>query len=202
MTTVDRARASAINATVDKIRHIEHEHGVTRESLAQIKTELLNLAAQAELFPQQDFPPATDDDPRNSCLYRIAEDPDHRFALYVNSSHARYDTPAHNHTTWAVIVGIRGDEHNRFYRRDDEKGVEQAGGDLVTTGTGVAFLPDDLHSIHMTGDEWVINFHMYGTALEQLHKREYYSDKDHEWRVFPAHSDIREARPDYSEATA
>jgi hypothetical protein len=41
-----------------------------------------------------------------------------------------------------------------------------------------------------------LNFHLYGLALEQLHQREYYSAKDKTWRVFPAHSDIREARVD------
>ena len=32
------------------------------------------------------------------------------------------------------------------------------------------------------------------TALEQLHRREYYKPKENAWAVFPAHSDIREAR--------
>jgi len=36
---------------------------------------------------------------------------------------------------------------------------------------------------------------MYGLALEQLHRREYYKPKENAWAVFPAHSDIREARP-------
>jgi hypothetical protein len=36
---------------------------------------------------------------------------------------------------------------------------------------------------------------MYGLALEQLHKREYYKADEQRWYVFPAHGDIREARP-------
>ena len=57
---------------------------------------------------------------RKSCLYRVSEDPDHRYALYVNSSLGGHGTPAHNHTTWAVIVGITGEELNRFYDRSPE----------------------------------------------------------------------------------
>ena len=63
---------------------------------------------------------------------------------------------------------------------------------MVRQGSGVAFLPDDLHSIHIEGP--VLNFHMYGKGLEQLHGREYYKADEKRWKVFPAHSDIRDAR--------
>ena len=194
--TVSQQRAAAIAETVAQIREIETTHGVSRESLTLIKQALLTLPERRALFDPKDFPPPGEGDARNSCLYRVSEDADHRFALYVNSSHAATDAPPHNHTTWAVIVGIRGKELNRFYQRDPDpsKAPKQAGETIVTSGTGAAFLPDDLHSIHITGDELVLNFHMYGLALEQLHRRQYFSKKHGEWRTFPAHSDIREAR--------
>ena len=121
----------------------------------------------------------------------MSEDADHRFALYVNSSFGNYGTPAHNHTTWAVIVGVTGEELNRFYDRVDA-GVREKGNAVVRQGTGVAFMPEDLHSIHIQAP--LINFHMYGLALEELHHREYYKAEERAWKVFPPHSDIREAR--------
>jgi predicted metal-dependent enzyme (double-stranded beta helix superfamily) len=121
----------------------------------------------------------------------LSEDANHRFALYANASLGGHGTPAHNHTTWAVIVGVAGEELNRFYERAGG-GVKQTGSDVVRQGTGVAFLPEDLHSIHIEAP--LLNFHMYGLGLEQLHKREFYREKDGRWDVFPAHSDIREAR--------
>ena len=187
-------RAAAIAETVAKIRQIEHEQGINPYALHQIKQCLLELAARSELFPLEDFPPPGPEDARNSCLYRVSEDDDHRFALYVNSAQARWDTPPHNHTTWAAIVGIQGDELNKFYRRSADGGVEQVGSDVVARGTGVAFMPDDLHSIHIDGSQPLLNFHMYGLGLEQLHERQYYSARDNSWHTFPAHSDIREAR--------
>lgn len=57
---------------------------------------------------------------------------------------------------------------------------------------GVAFLPDDLHSIHIEGP--LLHFHLYGRALERLDRREYYDPASRGWKVFPAHSDIRDAR--------
>lgn len=189
----DRARAVA--ETVDKIREVERTKGLTRQSVEEFKQLLLALAARTELFPLADFPHPEPGAKRSSALYRLSEDDDNRFALYANSARSGVDTPAHNHTTWAVIVGIAGEERNQFYAKSDDGGVEQTGEFVVAPGVGVAFLPDDLHSIHIHDQDAVLNFHMYGLALEQLHRREYYKPEDNSWHVFPAHSDIREARP-------
>jgi predicted metal-dependent enzyme (double-stranded beta helix superfamily) len=185
------ARGKEIEAAVADVRAIERAGGVTREALERIKARLIRLAARQDLFTARDFPPPRPGDRRNSCLYRVSEDADHRYALYVNSSDGNYGTPAHNHTTWAVIVGVSGEELNRFYDRVDG-GVREKGSHVVKQGSGVAFLPEDLHSIHIQAP--LINFHMYGLALEQLLHREYYKAEERAWKVFPPHSDIREAR--------
>src|SRR6266850_1462705 len=186
------ARKRDIEAAVADVRQIEQRDGVTRASLEKIKQRLMHLAARQELFTAADYPPPQPGAKRNSCLYRVSEDPDHRFALYVNSSFGNYGTPAHNHTTWAVIVGVTGEELNRFYERAEGEGVREKGNAVVRQGTGVCFLPEDLHSIHIQAP--LINFHMYGLALERLHHREYYKAEERAWKVFPPHSDIREAR--------
>lgn len=185
---MDRKRE--IESAVVDIRAIEKRDGVTRQSLETIKQRLIGLA-RPELFPPSDFPPPGPGGKLKSCLYRVAEDPDHRFALYVNASLGGHSTPAHNHTTWAVIVGVSGEELNRFYDRVDGRPVEK-GQYLVKQGTGVCFMPDDLHSIHIQAP--LVNFHMYGLALDHLHRREYYQAAEKTWKVFPAHGDIREAR--------
>ena len=190
---MDRAseRRKAIEAAVADIRGIEQREGVTRASLENIKARLIKLAARTDLFEPEDYPPPEPGQKLRSCLYRLSEDADHRFALYANASLGGYGTPAHNHTTWAVIVGVTGEELNKFYDRAGG-GVQEKGRDVVRQGAGVAFLPEDLHSIHIEAP--LLNFHMYGLALEQLHSREFYKENERRWDVFPAHSDIREAR--------
>ena len=190
---MDRAieRKQAIEAAVADIREIEKREGVTRASLENIKARLVKLAARTDLFDPKDYPPPEPGQKLRSCLYRLSEDADHRFALYANAARGGHGTPAHNHTTWAVIVGVTGEELNKFYDRAGG-GVKEKGRDVVRQGTGVAFLPEDLHSIHIEAP--LLNFHMYGLALEQLHKREFYKEKEGRWDVFPPHSDIREAR--------
>ena len=191
---MDRAaeRRKEIAAAVADIREIERRDGVNPQRLAKIKARLIKLAARTDLFDPKDYPPPEAGQKLRSCLYRLSEDADHRFALYANASNGGYGTPAHNHTTWAVIVGVTGEEQNRFYDRSPEGGVREKGRAVVRQGTGVAFLPEDLHSIHI--DAPLLNFHMYGLALEQLHRREFYKEKEGRWEVFPAHSDIRDAR--------
>lgn len=191
---MDRAaeRRREIEAAVADIRDIERREGVNPTSLESIKARLIRLAARTDLFDPKDYPPPEAGQKLRSCLYRLSEDPDHRFALYANASLGGYGTPAHNHTTWAVIVGVTGEEQNRFYDRSADGGVREKGRAVVRQGTGVAFMPEDLHSIHIEAP--LLNFHMYGLALEQLHRREFYKEKEGRWDVFPAHSDIREAR--------
>lgn len=189
-----REREALVSAAVDNIRAIEAEEGVTRESLERMKARLIELARHAELFGEVDFPRPGVGDDRQSCLYRLSEDDDHRFALYLNMARAGTASPAHDHTTWAVIVGMQGEELNRFYEPDEKEGVRETGQAVVRQGTGVALMPEDLHSIHIDGAEGAVNFHMYGLGLEQLHGRRYYMPEEGAWKVFPAHSDIREAR--------
>jgi predicted metal-dependent enzyme (double-stranded beta helix superfamily) len=193
---VRQRRDQEVSKTVGKIRDIEKAGGVNRDTLADIKGCLIELATQDGLFPLADFPldPETDG---NGVIYRLSEDPDHRFALYASVGMPGKGVRPHNHTTWAVIVGIAGDELNRFYERTDDGSVpgqgtlRQFGEEAVKYGTGVAFLPDDIHSIHVEGDEKTVHLHMYGLALEQLHQRVMYDQEMGTYKVFPASQNIK-----------
>lgn len=185
-------RTEAVNAAMDDIRRIEADLGVTRAGVEAIRDRLIELSAQRELFPLDDFPAPDGADERSSFMYRLAQDADDRFALYAQSSNGKVETPAHNHTTWAVVVGHHGQELNRFYERSDRDGVAETHEHMVEAGTGVAMLPDDLHSIHINGE--ALNFHCYGLALERLSEREYYNPKEKKWKIFSSVSGIREGR--------
>lgn len=186
-----QARTDAVNAAMDDIRSIEADLGITRAGVEAIRDRLIALSQQRDLFPLDDFETPGPDDKRTSYLHRLSQDSDDRFALYAQTSRGQVQTPVHNHTTWAVVVGFSGSELNRFYTRTDD-GVTQSHEHLVEAGTGVAMLPDDLHSIHIEGPS--LNFHCYGLALERLDKREYFDEKDRTWKIFSSISGIREAR--------
>ena len=172
--TIIEQRNQAVAETVDRVRLIEQQHGVNYEALGNIRNELIELTQDKELFPRSSFPI---NDDGGSAVYRISEDSDHRYALYASVGAAGKSVPPHNHTTWAVIVGVYGDELNRFYERTDDSSKEgyaelkETGSFVVQHGNGVVFLPDDIHAISTDDSEPTVHLHMYGLALDHLHER-------------------------------
>ena len=172
--TIIEQRNQAVAEAVDRVRLIEQQNGVNYDALGNIRNELIELTQDKELFPRSSFP-ITDDG--GSAVYRISEDSDHRYALYASVGAAGKSVPPHNHTTWAVIVGVYGDELNRFYERTDAASkegyaeLEATGSFVVRHGNGVVFLPDDIHATSTDDSEPTVHLHMYGLALDHLHER-------------------------------
>ncbi len=172
--TIIEQRNQSVAETVDRVRLIEQQHGINYEALGKIRNELIELTRDKELFPRSSFPI---NDDGGSAVYRISEDSDHRYALYASVGAAGKSVPPHNHTTWAVIVGVYGDELNRFYERTDDASKEgyaelkETGSFVVQHGNGVVFLPDDIHAISTDDSEPTVHLHMYGLALDHLHER-------------------------------
>jgi predicted metal-dependent enzyme (double-stranded beta helix superfamily) len=192
-------RNEMIRRTIARVRTIEKDQGVTREALEDVKAAMLELAAHQELFPEEDFVPEKDDK-GNFAIYRLSEDDDHRFALYMSTSVGEKNVPPHDHTTWAVIVAVQGTEENRFYARVGDyavpgKGqITQVGGETVRPGVGVSLMPEDIHSIHPRNERAALILHMYGRALDHLPNRLTYNMAEGTYKVFPASPNIRDAR--------
>lgn len=181
MNTVDgsAARSAAVADTVGRIRAIEAAKGVTRPALEAIREELLALARQEHLFPSAEFPPPPGGE-KGSNRYLLHEDAGNRFALYLNALNPGNETRPHDHTTWAVVVAVEGQELNRVYERlDDHADPERCTirvreEIMVEPGRGICLMPDDIHSIHTTGSVPTRHLHMYGLALDRLDGRKAY----------------------------
>ncbi|CAN7370240.1 MULTISPECIES: cysteine dioxygenase [Paraburkholderia] len=170
---VSTQRKEAVQALLADARRIIGEKGVTRQALKALSERLLELATQRALFDAADFPPPQPGSGDTSTRYRLNPGED-GFALYLNSLLPGKTTIPHNHDTWAVIAAIDGAELNRLYRRlDDRRDPDRARLELVQEvvvrpGVPIAFLPDDIHSIHVGGAEPTLHFHLYGRPLETL----------------------------------
>ncbi|TCZ51567.1 cysteine dioxygenase family protein [Roseicella aquatilis] len=188
MTEVKDVRAAAIRATIDRIRLIEAKQGVTREALATIREELLALARHEHLFPGAEFPPPPAGE-AGSRRYLLHSDPGDRFALYLNALNPGNETRPHDHTTWAVVVAVEGQELNRVYERLDNGGdpalcpIRLREEVMVEPGRGICLMPDDIHSIHTAGTRPTRHLHLYGLALERLDERKAYDTES--GRVIP-----------------
>ena len=192
--SVQEQRAEAVAQTMDAIRRIEAAKGVTHAALDAIKDKLIALAARTELFPPAHFPVA---EGRSGVVYRLSEDADLRYALYASAGMPGKAQPPHNHTTWAAIAGVYGDEHNVFYERIDNRDapgtgrLRRTGERTVTRGNAVAFLPDDFHTIEVLGDKPSLHLHVYGRSLEHLPERIFFAASDGgPYKVFPANPNI------------
>ena len=169
------ARRDAVDATVARVKAAVAKAPLDRAVLADVLAEVRTLAARRELWPAEEFP--VPDEQTRQARYLIREDADKSFALYLNVMLPGRRIPPHNHTTWACIAGVEGEEHNYVYRRTDG-GVaagpaELAQSDLVVVGPdrGIALLPDDIHSVEIRGERPIRHLHMYGRALETLTER-------------------------------
>lgn len=167
-------RAAAVRRLVDEARQIE-KGGVTATALDRIGGLLSSLAGRADLFPQEEFPLGPD-----GGIYRLSEDPDHRFALYASAGGPGKKVPPHNHTTWAIIAGVHGAERNVVYERLDNgarEGIVQlreapAKEKTLKRGDVIAYLPDDFHHIETpVGSGNALHLHFYGLSLEHLPDR-------------------------------
>jgi rhodanese-related sulfurtransferase/predicted metal-dependent enzyme (double-stranded beta helix superfamily) len=187
-------RAAAVGSAVERIKRLEAEGGVTRETLERIKAVVIALAERTELFPPEHFPVP---EGAHGAIYRLSEERDRRFALYASAGIAGKAQPPHNHTTWAVISGIYGDEHNVFYDRTDNRATPGAGrlarkGELtIRRGNACALMPDDFHTIEVVSAGPALHLHAYGMSLENLPGRiTFASSEGGAYRVFPANPDI------------
>lgn len=189
MTEMDE-RERAVADSLSEIRAIEEADGVTEASLEKIKGVLLQLAQKRPLFDDRAFPPPDRDGISN--FYKLSIDDDDRYALYLSVGRKGRETPPHNHTTWAVIVGMSGEEENRIYARADDGSVDgeadlkQIDSRILRADDGLAYMPDAIHSIHVISDEPTRHFHMYGTALHALHERVQFDTDSGRYTHFPA----------------
>ncbi|NQW54131.1 MAG: sulfurtransferase [Rhodospirillales bacterium] len=161
----------AVRRLIDEARIIE-KSGVTTANLEKIGGLLSSLASRTDLFPQEEFPLGAE-----GGIYRLSEDPDHRFALYASAGGPGKKVPPHNHTTWAIIAGVHGAERNVVYERLDNGAQENvvqlreapSKEKTLKRGDVIAFLPDDFHHIETpVGSGNALHLHFYGLSLEHL----------------------------------
>lgn len=189
------ARARAVEAFLAQARSLLLPGaGAPGDTLQAVADALVRLGQQRSLFPAAHFPV---DAQRPAQVYRLAEDVDGGFALYLSAGLAGKAQPPHDHTTWAVIAGVEGNERNVLYRR--EKTADPARDALVhqrtvdvASGSAVVLLPDDVHTIELVDGQDGRHLHFYGRALELLDRRVVFEGpQGGSYRHFAAPKNIR-----------
>lgn len=188
---IENRRKTKIAVTLKAVRSICKSEGMTRETLHEIEPLLLDLAGDGSLFPEANFGIPADEKIR---LYRLAEDEDGGFALYFHTANVPAEVGPHNHTTWACIAGIAGDEENTLYSSCDDKPPVQTETRSVRAGEAISLMPGDVHSIRAAGNVPLKNLHLYGKAIDQLYDRVFWNADLEEWTKIAPTSGIIERR--------
>jgi rhodanese-related sulfurtransferase/predicted metal-dependent enzyme (double-stranded beta helix superfamily) len=179
MTSLVQQRADAVRHTLLEVRRIAPDAVISDDQLAALKAPLIALAQRAELFPAEQFACSPG---KAGNLYELSVDGDLRYALYASAGVPGKAQPPHNHTTWALISGVFGDEHNVGYQRTSETTVEKRWELTCKRGNAVAFQPDDFHTIEVTSSAPALHLHLYGRSLAHLPDRVFIKDKvDGQW---------------------
>ena len=192
--SLDRQRKIEVDSCVRDSRALISSNDATPSTLSEVRVRLLELATHQDLFNTEIFPVQIGDN--TSSLYLLSEDDRHEYALYAVSEKLGNMSPPHDHTTWAVIAGIEGEELNKFYRRLDNGENEgqaqicESHSEIVGIGTGITLMPEDIHSIHCLVDQPTLNFHFYGRSIEHLPQRKAFNMVDGTYKYFPANPHI------------
>lgn len=167
------------------------------EQLQSVAQHLQTLALQRQLFPAQDFPVSAENPAQ---VYRLSEDADGHYALYLSAGLPGKSVPPHDHTTWAIIAGVQGTERNVFYERTPtadparDRLTPQRTVD-VASGNAVVLSPTDVHTIELLGEQTGLHLHFYGRGLDRMPERVVFESRaGGSYRTFGAPAQIRHAR--------
>lgn len=190
-------RAAAVAAFIATARRLVPDpEAATPDQLRAVASALEQLGLQRELFPAAHFP-VSEDNPAQ--VYRLSEEPGGRHALYISAGLPGKAQPPHDHTTWAIIAGISGNERNVFYERsttaDPARDTLAAGKAVdVVPGVSVQLSPTDVHTIELVGDEPGLHLHFYGRALDRMPGRVVFESREGgTYRTFGPPKSIRHA---------
>lgn len=173
MTSIHEIRRDAVDVLLADVQSILADQAPGRDSLASIRTMLIALAGRAELWDKADFPQSEGN--VLHARYQVAQSDE--LTLYLNVMRPGNRTPPHNHTTWACIAGVAGEEQNYLYERIDDcetpgkAELKQTTRVPVAPGQGIALMPDDIHHVEVSGDQPIRHLHLYGRPLESLDQR-------------------------------
>ena len=119
------------------------------------------------------------DDEQGFGVHMLHEEPNHDLAVFLVSWLPNRGTTPHNHKTWAVVVGIEGQEQEiSYYRLDDgtTRGyadLTYSGEQVMTAGDIAHCYPEHIHTVRNVGKDISMSLHTYGRHINYTDRSEF-----------------------------
>jgi predicted metal-dependent enzyme (double-stranded beta helix superfamily) len=112
-------------------------------------------------------------------VHVLHDEPDHSLFIAALSWLPGRGAPAHDHGTWAVVVGVDGPEKNIFWERADDGAkpgyaeLRKIGEKVCEVGDVLAFPAGAIHSVTNETSRVTLSFHVYGRHLNYTGRSQY-----------------------------
>jgi predicted metal-dependent enzyme (double-stranded beta helix superfamily) len=119
------------------------------------------------------------DDEQGFGVHLLHEEPNHDLAVFLISWLPNRGTTPHNHKTWAVVVGIEGQEQEINYDRLDDGAkpgyadLKWSGEQVMTAGHVARCYPEHIHTVRNVGKDISMSLHTYGRHINYTGRSEF-----------------------------
>lgn len=167
----------SIQDLVSDLRRIVAETADEREILSRVRPLARRAALARDSWLEKRF--YTADPKQGFGLHMLHEEPDHSLAVFAVSWLPNRGAPAHDHGTWAVVVGVDGPEKNVFFERVDDRTrpgyaeLKKVGEKVFDFGDVLAMPTGGLHSIWNESDAVSVSLHIYGKHLNHTGRSQF-----------------------------
>jgi predicted metal-dependent enzyme (double-stranded beta helix superfamily) len=175
-----------IGDLVSDLRRITADTADHKDIIRQVGPLAKRLAADTGGWLSKDHYRC--DEEQGFGVHLLHEEPNHDLAVFAVAWLPDRGTPPHDHGTWAVVVGIDGDETNINWRRLDD-GLRPGHAELeeyhrVVAGHGevMTFLPRDIHTVWNETGQVTLSLHIYGRHVNHTERSRFDTENDTEER--------------------
>ncbi len=146
------------------------------ETLARVRPLAVRLAADRTWLAREHY---RTDPEQGFLIHLLHEEPNHDLAVMALAWLPGRGTPPHDHGTWALVVGVDGEELNEYWRRVDDRKragyaeLEKVSERVCREGDVVQMLPGAIHSVTNVGSRVALSLHVYGRHINHTGRSQF-----------------------------
>ena len=161
---------------VEDLRRITREETDDKKILKRVAPLAQKFAATPGLIKDEFY---ECDEEQGFSFHLLHEEEDHSNAVFMLAWLPDRGTPAHNHKTWGVVVGVESEERETWWRRLDDGSkpgyaeLERQTENTVGLGQISCVLPEDIHTVWNYTDKVSLSLHTYGKHINFTDRSEF-----------------------------